>query len=596
MKKNFALILAFVMTVGCLFGIIPGADDSNAGGGEALATYKPTIAYANVNYSEDLVLMFAVPAPETLPDGATVKLVVWDEPSLAYSYKDTLSDGENAAKAAVVEAEQSKANIGGAEHFVYKYNELSVDMMTDVIYVRAVLVDADNKALAYSSVLDYSVVEYAETAKGSFNDGAPIVSEDVVGLIDSVLNFGALMQTFYGEDQKHAPNGYLANDELHKIWVTPVVAGKTLDKVFGGFFKYKEGGYATVYEPFFDGRSVTVYKDAEGNVLTDANEAEYEEALGFQLDAVDADIEIFVEYGSHAIREIDGDEFGEGFVINNVTVGAQGNPDVFANIGLKYDNTTSIKNIVLSKKSGANLNLSAMSGTDAKNYYNGMRTVADPDNHDNLLLLATATGMPTMGLRDKQWLTFEDLANAGYGDTVEEAITIEIQLGKPSKDADVNVKPMYIRNRTNTSEANFNLFYIEHNVVKLSADKAAICTLPDEGLVKIAITILGSGELKVYCSDSEDNMNLVIERSRAAIPASYASATEYFTNNTLQLAFYFGNNDGLDTNAKVEMGGVMVPIKNADGTINPSALQAYAEKNYSFLLDEWKLYVGDIYK
>ena len=596
MKKNFALILAFVMTVGCLFGIIPAADDSNAGGGEALATYKPTIAYANVNYSEDLVLMFAVPAPETLPDGATVKLVVWDEPSLAYSYKDTLSDGENAAKAAVVEAEQSKANIGGAEHFVYKYNELSVEKMTDVIYVRAVLVDADNKALAYSSVLDYSVVEYAETAKGSFNDGAPIVSEDVVGLIDSVLNFGALMQTFYGEDQQHAPNGYLANDELHKIWVTPVVAGKTLDKVFGGFFKYKEGGYATVYEPFFDGRSVTVYKDAEGNVITDANDAEYEEALGFQLDAVDGDIELFVEYEAAAIKELNPNSFGADFGFNNIYEKVlNGNSEIYNAIGTKYN---SVGNIELSK--WGIVNLSGLSGVNGKNFYNGMRTVADPDDPENLFFLITATDKPVFGFGSRAYLDATTYASVGYGDTVEEAVTIEVEIGKPTPDSVVNISSLYLRNRSDgKSEPYFDLFYVEDNVVKLSADKAAICTLPDTGLMRIAVTVLGTGELKVYYSDADGGMVLGLQRDRAAFPDTYTSATQYFTENTLQLAWTFGRGKGtkaaIDA-GRVEIDGQTVPVMNADGTYNNVALQLFAEQNYSFLFNYMRVYIGDIYK
>ena len=594
MKKNFALILAFVMLVGCLFGIIPAADSSEASAGEAPATYKPTIAYANVNYTEDLVLMFAVPAPETLPEGAAVKLVIWNDPSSAYSYKEAVSDGENVAKAEVIEAEQTKATIGGAEHFIYKYNKLSVDMMTDVIYVRAVLVDADNKALAYSSVLDYSVVEYAETAKGSFNDGAPIVSENVVGLIDSVLNFGALMQTFYGEDQKYAPNGYLANDELHKIWITPVVAGKANDKVFGGFFKYQEGGYATVYAPFFDGRVAIAYKDKDGNVITDANEAEYEEALGFQLDAVDADIEIFVEYGANAIREITADGFGDGFAVNNVVAQIEGNPDIIASLGSRYN---SAKNIELSRLHYANL--SGEFGVGGLNYYNGLRTIADPSNPDNLLLLATATSLPTFGFSSRSYITPDDYVNAGYGDTVEEAVTIEVTLGKPSPDANVNISSMYFRNRTTgVSESYFNVFLVENNVVKLSADKAAICTLPDEGLVKIAITILGSGELKAYYSDADGNMVLALERDRAAIPATYANATQYFAGNTLQLSWTFGKNLEKNDNfeqAEVEIDGVMTKVIK-DGVINPFALQAYAEANYSFLLGEWKFYIGDIYK
>lgn len=75
---------------------------------------------------------------------------------------------------------------------MYKYKGLAAENMTDIVYARAVVVDKDNKATAYSHVLDYSVVEYVHTAKGAFNNGTPVIAnEDVFELLDSVLDFGA---------------------------------------------------------------------------------------------------------------------------------------------------------------------------------------------------------------------------------------------------------------------------------------------------------------------------------------------------------------------------------------------------------------------
>ena len=605
MKKICTLLLTviFTLTLVLALGTAPTADALGGEGGSSSA-FKPEIAYTNVNYTEDLTLMFAVPAPANLNEGESVKLAIWTTRRAAYngaySYKDTITNSSYVKSALAIEAEEDRVTIGGVPHLIYKYSGLSAEMMTDVIYARAVLVDGDNKALSYGDVLDYSIVEYVETAKGSFNGGIPVIKNaEVLALLDSMLDFGAVVQSLGYEGDAHLPNGYLANDELHKIWITPVVRGEVGEKVFGGFFKYEEGGYATVHAPFFDGYDVAGYKDAEGSTLTDANEALYEEALGFQIDAANKDIEIFVEYeydSSLAIRGLSADVFGEGFGFNNVTEEMRGNPDILVALASKYNSVDSI-----ALMSGIYANLSGASGVGGKNFYHGMRTVADPDNPENLLLLITATDRPVFGFASNKYLTPADYVNAGYGDTIDEAITIEVVMGKPSPDAVVNIGQMYFRNRTEgkTEEAWFNVFSVENNVVKLMSDKSVICTLPNEGLVKIAITILGSGELKAYCSDAEGNMTLVLEKDRAAFPATYASGTEYFTGNTLELAWSFGK--GLGTKAaidagRVEIDGQTVPVMNADGTYNSVALQLFAEQNYSFILDEWNFYVGDVYK
>ena len=635
MKKNFTLLLAFVMLVSSMLAIMPAADET-AGGGSTVESYEPTIAYSNVNSSEDLILMFAVPAPAQgeIDAQSTVKLVLWTSPSLSYSYKDTIAPDGGFAAAVALDAEADLVTIGGVEHLVYKYCELDASKMTDIVYARAVVVDKDGKATAYSDVLDYSVVEYAETAKGSFNDGTPIVSDDVVELIDSLLNFGAVVQELANDGEGHIPNGYLANEELHKIWITPVVAGETKEKVFGGFFKYDEGVYATVRAPFYDGYSVIKYRDTQGNELTDADPAEYDEAFGFQMDAVDGDIEVFVEYEYAAIREVCASEFGEGYSLNNIEQGViNGNPTVLTEIGASYP-TTSYIAILKNGTSGVNFNMSGQAGElsgASKNYYAGFKTIPDPEKPDNLVIQITATDIPTFGMTN--YISPNELAIKGYGDTLDGALTIEVELGRSSPDAKVNTFALVLYNRSSwnksdghkTAECYFNLFKIQNNNVIVHGDSTKICTLPETGFVKVAITINAEGEYKAYYSNADGEMVLALVKDAEKLAskeykdkhakylanledddptnddtyALYKDVGTYISQNTFQPVWTVGRNLKVNEafeSATVDIDGNQTPIKNPNGGFNYNALQRYAEQNYSFLLRQWKIYIGDIYE
>ena len=109
MKKTLALVLALIMVFGCLFTVVPMAEDAPAADAPA-AKYVPEIAYSNVNYAEGLTIMFAVPAPAAgaLEDGASVKVVVWDTASSLYSYNESVATDAIAATATSLEAEATK--------------------------------------------------------------------------------------------------------------------------------------------------------------------------------------------------------------------------------------------------------------------------------------------------------------------------------------------------------------------------------------------------------------------------------------------------------------------------------------------------------
>ena len=629
MKTKLSILLAITMLVACVLSVMPSADATGGVSGLSSDSYEPVIAYSNLNYVDDLVLMFAVPAPASLDDGSSVKVVIWTNPSAAYSYKDSLTTETSLPSAKAIEAETARATIGGVEHLVFKYRLADPKMMTDVIYARPVVVNSENKAVSYGNVVDYSVVEYVASAKGEFNGGTPVVNNNkVLELLDSILDFGAMMQTFRGEDELHLPNGYLANEELHKIWITPVVRGEVGEKVFGGFFKYEEDGYANLYAPFFDGYSAISYKDSLGNELTDANPSDFDDALGFQLDAVDGDIEVVIEYDRAAIRELNASEFGEGFAVNNVDNDFKGDPETLTTLGCNYDQ---VGNVTM--KAGVRINFSDEAGS-AGSLYAGFKTVPDPEDEDNLLLQVTSTHMPVIDF--SQPLTIADYNKYGYGDTLEEAITFEAELGRPSPESSVTVSYFFLQNVSDgakqehtTQETRVYLFGVANNNVILD-NGAKVCELPETGTVKIAFTLLASGEVKTYYSNADGEMiesrGLTQEQFYKSMGKEYkdkhakylanledddpenddvylpyASIANFLSMNSLDAAWTFGrkmNNtqiDGLKASS-VDMNGQRVPVINANGGYNFGALQQAAEESCSIYLKSWKIYVGDIYK
>ena len=123
MKKNLAFILALVLIVGAIFSVIPMAEGESGSSGETTSRYVPEIAYANVNYVDNIYMMFAVPVAE-LGEGESLKLLVWDSrsESNSFSYYDIIKD--------VIDAEAEAVAIGNASYLVFKYDGLNANDMT----------------------------------------------------------------------------------------------------------------------------------------------------------------------------------------------------------------------------------------------------------------------------------------------------------------------------------------------------------------------------------------------------------------------------------------------------------------------------------
>ena len=652
MTKSFALVLALIMVFGCLFSVAPMADEGSATppAETPAEKYVPEIAYSNVNYTAGLTLMFAVPAPASLDEGASVKVVVWEEPSALYSYNEAVTTDAAAAIALAIEAESAKATIGGKEYLVFKYEGFTADMMTDVIYARPVVVSAAGKATAYGDVIDYSIVEYVKSAKGEIEGTTALGNADVLALLDSMVSFGSVAQVYLRGDEVYTPNGFFADDDVNEIWITPVVAGQTCAKVLGGFFKYTEGGFATVYAPFYDGLKITAYKDAAGAVIEDANQSSALSAIGFQVPAVDGDVNITIEYSVVPIRNITADVFGLGFSANNTgTDSLAGDPDIIADYKVKFASATSF--LFGDGKCNFSGAASVLDTNGRYNYFNGIKTVPNPSNPDDLVFMITSTNTPTLEFSATKANT--DFNGFGYGDTVEDALTIEFEIGRPNPEAVVTTGGFYFRTREANRDADawayanggkeykaaaqdHYLFRITNNVVHFQVDSktrgADIATIPETGMIKVAITVFSSGEMHGYVADQNGNMQLVatdtmVENARctklrvayekavaegntafAEKLAPYANFGNWFAMNALEPTWITGPGiHGVVSNkvfqddadfiktGTVVINGVETPLLNADGTYNIQAIQLYAEAHYSFLLDNFRFFGGAVY-
>ena len=310
MKKNLALILALVMLMGTIFSVIPVAAASDA---SAYASYEPKVSYANVNYSDKMYMMFAVPAPAALNAGDSVNLLVWNGvESEAYSLKDS--------NAALLTAEADAVTIGEAQYLVFKYDGLTAADMTRIISARPVVVNTweetvkvevspeekneagevikeavfedqivvHKDAVKYGELVEYSVLEYVATAKGEF--GGEALADDVLAMLNSMLVFGGLAQKYSGGSYE-----FLASDELGKIWYTPVINGvESAEKMFGGFYKIG-GGLVTLPTPHLDGYSFDKFLDADGYAIYDVDGL-FDN--GTQITApAEAEIDLYIEYG-----------------------------------------------------------------------------------------------------------------------------------------------------------------------------------------------------------------------------------------------------------------------------------------------------------
>ena len=580
MKKNLALILAIVMLLGSLFGVMSMAEATEGTTPPAEETpavrYVPEIAYANLSYADKMYMMFAVPAPAALEEGAAVKLIVWEsrEESLAFSYNDIIKE--------VVDAEAETINIGGVDHLVFKYDKLTASDMTNVICARPVVVKNDT-ATAYGKLVEYSVLEYVAAAKGEFEGIAGIEDQDHLAVLDSLLGFGALAQQF-------SPNNYdyYANDDLHKIFVTPVMNGVAKDRIFAGFFKYEEGEEITFTAPFFDGTEVVKIKDAEGNEIADLDDS----IDGLQFVPADADVSLTVEYQNISVRALIAEDLGPDFVLNNSTT---------TSASLGTDAKTNMSGPACSPDSANRMN-----------YWHGYKTVVDPEDPNGLVLMVSATNAPALQFNNTK---ASDWAGYGFGDTVYPAFTFELELGAVNGKMPTTGK-YYFRHRPGTQYAKYgvdlHIFTLNAGEVVLP-DGTVVGKIPETGMAKFAITVDAltnkvygyreneNGEMELgstsdmvlsdlFLSMQQLHFNNLADEdpSNDTQFLTYESIYTFFTTSNLEPTWVVGS--GKSTNPAFEA------LKIGETAYDMEAVQALAESEYSFLLDNFKLTLGAIYE
>ncbi len=540
MKKNLALILAIVMLLGSLFGVMSMAEateDTTTPPAEEtpVAKYTPEVAYSNISYTDKMYMSFAVPAPAALAEGEAVKLILWSSIDSVdtFSYKSE--------KKLVIEAEAELTKIGESDHLVFKYDALTAADMANVIYVRPVVVSAD-KATAYGPVIEYSVLEYIATAKGEFEGIAGLEDPEYIGVLDSMLEFGALAQEYLLED---APE-FFVNEELNKIFMTPSLAGIAKDKTFAGFFKYEEGGYVTLTFPHYDGYEVASISDKDGAPVVDADT----DTPDFQIASVDADVELSVAYKNIAIATLVAENYGNDFNFNTVD-GYTGSSSNFAQGATAKDGTHSlngVKQIVWNNSAISYTHGGENAGGTNKNWrrYHGFKTVADPENEGQLVFQWTTSDY---GAFTHSQFSEKTLVAAGMDDTLGAVITFEMDLGGHNGKV-ANIGTLYHRLRVskyydNNADGTPNLD--ENGAPKTSSTKIDIDThicrvnggkfqisagdgngtyidvgeVPVDGMRKFAVTVDYDAEM-LYGYAEDENGVMILMQSAPLYCAKYA--------------------------------------------------------------------------
>ena len=574
MKKNLALILMLVMLLSSLLAIVPAAEGEVEAPAEE--SYTPKITYSNLNYADKIYMMFAVPAT-TLAEGEAVKLIVWESKldSIAFSYNDQMKD--------VLDPEAATVTIGGVEHYVFKYNKLAASQMTNVICTRPVLLRGD-LPVAYGELEEYSILEYVVSAKGGIEGIAGLANTEALGLLDTLLDFGARAQQ-YAYDVEY---DFYANDPVNKIYVSTVMNGVAKnDKTFASFFKYEEGETITFEAPFFDGKNVVKVTDAQGNEFVDLDDT----TDGIQILPANGDLNLTVYYENVSVRALTAEELGPDYALNN----------------------TSTTSTSLGKSAKTNMSGVACTpdGANRMNYWHGFKTVADPEDPDNLVIMVTATNAPALHFNNT---TAANWQGYGFGDTVYPAFTFEITLGAVNGKMPTTGR-YYFRHRPGTQYYKYgvdlDIFTLENGEVRLP-NGDVIGKIPETGMTKFAVSVDAlTNEVYGYCENEQGEMVLTaVSEMKLSDPfldmqskhfknladedptndnqfITYESIFTFFTKSSLEPTWVVGS--GKATNPDFEA------LKLADGKYDMAAVQALAESDYSFLLDDFKLTLGFVY-
>lgn len=613
MKRNISLILVLVMLLGVLAAFPVSAEGTTDTTSSAPTYEDAKVAYANVNYTDKLYLKFAVPAYADLPATAKIELLLWSnyDDGMTFGYGDAEPNSAGAATAIAIAPEDTKANIGGTEHYVFVYNGITLEMMTDVVYARPVITLEDGSRV-YGEMLNYSVVEYVVAAKGGFDGIAGISDPDHIALLDSLLKFGATAQGYYADGEGYLPCGFLANDELNKIWITPVYDGVAGEKVFGGFFK-AGSELATILPIVADLYQLNGITTAAGEAIEDQSEDD----TGIQVPApASGDLEVIMNLSRKTVFDS---------TLEN------------ADLGWYYDNKGT--NVFNQAKASQRVEIPAASlagnsGTgpaQGKRNFSSYVVINDPINPDSGAKVLRWAGMQNSALYFSGTNSPIAIRKAvsGFGDTLSPVVTLELVIAgygnDPVTTANFRIRSDYKNAEGASKQCNLNIMKIDKNVVKIGVAENVyqdLCTLSRDHYTKIAITIDFANEtIKAYCANEGEEYTKVVDSSLGKPSAlatadavvndggekvnkGYTSLLDWFLNAQSKIEWYGGNASGGITESelkalKADMDGDGVgetPLSN-DGTldnINEAAYAKWFEDNRSMLVKDARMFVGEI--
>ena len=610
MKKNLALILALVMLMGTIFSVIPVA----AAEATASTSYEPKISHANINYSDKMYMMFAVPAPTSaIGEGNTVNLLVWNGiESESYSFKDTNVE--------ILSAEADKALIDGAWHYVFKYDGLAAADMTKIIFARPVIVNTweetvkveispeekndagevikdavyedqivvHKDAVDYGDVVEYSVLEYVATAKGEF--GGTALAKEVIAMLDSMIAFGGLAQIYSGSEYE-----FLASDELGKIWYVPVINGVVGEKVFGGFFK-KGTALVTVSAPHFDEYAFVSFVDADGNAIYDVD------------GLIDNGAQVSVA-GEGALPL---DENGDLVIKASYDILYMCKPDANkatdASTNLYEEGTG---NKWTSDKGGLGINLGA--GTDSGDFnYSALDVVDDPYQAGNKVYRVVGNTKHNMGPGDttNDWkVSLKPSIVPGFNDTIDPIITVDLVVARGANGDMLRTGKLKLRSASSGETA---IGYFRNDgTFMLYTNGGSAEPLP----VKVAETgytryvfVVDFIKEAIYAFAAENADEALVYQGLTTHP-EFSKKGKHFKENawmdwamTLDRLEWWGES-GNNFTEEEKNGGLLAdldgdgvgetPMINAEGQTNKAAIK-WCYENYkpTMLVKEYCAYVG----
>ena len=611
MKKNLALLLVFVMLFSSILAVIPASAATTANGSE----YVPEIKYSNLNYSDKMYLMFAVPAPATLAEGESVVLLVWGQgTSEAYSFKDQLKT--------VITAEAEKATIGDAQYLVFKYDGLTAADMTKIIAARPVVIrtweedvttvvtpevkdeagtvitpavtetkkETFQEALTYGDLVEYSVLEYITAANGGFDGITGLTNTETLELLNNMIAFGGLAQKYSGSTYE-----FLASDELSKIWYVPVINGVAGEKVFGGFFK-KGAELATVSAPHFDEYAFNSFVDAAGNEIYDSD------------GLVDNGTQLPIS-GEGALPL---DENGDLVIKANYSILYMCKPDANkatdASTNL-YDEGTGNK--WTGDKGGLGINLG--SGTDTGDFnYSALDVVDDPYQAGNKVYRVVGNTKHNMGPGDttNDWkVSLKPSIVPGFDDTIDPVITVDITVARGANGDMMKTGKIKLRSGSNGETAIG--YFTKDGTFMLYTNGGSAEPIPvkvaETGYTRYVFVVDFIAEA-IYAFAAENADEALVYQGLTTHP-EFSKKGKHFKENawmdwamTLDRLEWWGESGNNFTDEE-KNGGLLAdlngdgvgetPMINADGQTNKEAIK-WCFENYkpTMLVKEYCAYVG----